>query len=206
VLTQISEADNSGASVIIRDFHPRRLVVPLLRTRAPMEKTMPATLALAESPAETWREGQNVNLEEGIEVEVLGPAPDSADNHAQDRSLVLLFQAAGHSLLWAGKIETAVQQKLLTDHPTLQADLLVLSPDSAPADAWLRSLGVREWLQIPRRERGLNAATSEDEALAPWGTWPLDKTGAVQVQFEGQPGTEPGKIIMRPWVDVPERP
>ena len=132
VLAQISEADNGGAAIIVRNFHPRRLVLPTLPTRSPIEKAMPATLALASSLPERWQPGQVVNLAGGITVEILGSASGAAETHAEDRGLVLLFHAGGQTLLWAGKISSTFQQELLAGNPNLRADILVLSPDSVP--------------------------------------------------------------------------
>jgi competence protein ComEC len=203
VLTQMSEADNGGAAAIVRDFHPRHLVIPALRTRSPMEKTMPDTVALAGHPAESWRAGQTVALGGGVSLDVLAPADDTAETHAQDRGLVLLFHCGGQTLLWAGKIDPGAQQALLAVHPGLRADVVVLSPDALPSDDWLRALGVREWLQMPRADPRGNLTTTENQPET-WDDWPLDQTGAVGLRFVPATQTAPSKIVLRPWVAGPE--
>jgi len=196
-------ADNSGAEIIVRDFHPRRLVLPGLRTKSPLEKTLPGTLALYGGTAESWQEGQHFDLAPGVSVEVLHPSATSTETHAQDRGLVLLFHAAGQTLLWAGKISPPVQQELLAAHPDLRADILVLDPDATPSLDWLRALQVRHWLQIPRRDRLLNAPTAEPDAGAVCLSWPLDQTGAVEIHFVAAEGAKPPEILLRPWVALP---
>ena len=62
VLAQMSGVDNGGAAMIARDFHPQRLVLPLLRTRSPLEKTMPEIAALAGRSPEPWRRGEDFAL------------------------------------------------------------------------------------------------------------------------------------------------
>jgi competence protein ComEC len=203
VLTQMSQPDNGGAAVIVRDFHPHRLVVPILRTHSPLEKTMAATITLGGVPSESWQQGQSFELGPGITVEVLGPDPAHAENRAEDRGLVLLFHADGGTLLWAGKIGTQAQEALLATHPNLRADVLVLGVEGESPAAWLSSLQVREWLQIPQRERGLNRLGPEPGAQSAAQAWPLDRVGAVDVHFVPPQGTQPGKILLRPWVALP---
>jgi competence protein ComEC len=203
VLAQMSAADNGGAEVIVRDFHPRHLVVPVLRTKSPMEKTMPDLLALFGKPAEPWQRGGQLDLSPGVSVEALHPTADGSETHAEDRGLVLLFHAAGQTLLWAGKIGPQLQRDLLAARPGLRADVLVLDPDSAPSAAWLRTLGVRHWLQIPRRDRQLNAPTEQADEEPACTLWPLDRTGAVEIHFVPAAREKPPEILLRPWMALP---
>jgi ComEC/Rec2-related protein len=203
VLTQMSLAESGGAGTMVRDFHPRRLVIPALRTRSPMEKAMPDTIALAGRPAESWHEGQSLALGGGISVDVLAPADQTTNTHAQDRGLVLLFHDGGQTLLWAGKIDAPAQQALLAAHPGLRADVIVLSPDALPTENWLRSLKVREWLQMPRADARANITSTENQPES-WDDWPLDQTGAVGLRFLPATKIDPPKIVLHPWVDGPE--
>jgi ComEC/Rec2-related protein len=204
VLMQMSLADNGGAADIVRDFHPRHLVTPALRTKSPMEKTMPDTLTLANHPAESWRQGQTIALPGGISIDVLAPADKTAETHAQDRSLILLFHCGGQTLLWAGKIDASAQQQLLATYPGLRADALVLSPDASPSDDWLNALQVREWLQMPRSDPRTNAATLTNPQAETWDDWPLDETGAVCLRFLPATPSAPSEIVLRPWVAGPD--
>ncbi len=149
VLAQVTGPDNDGAEMIARDFQPRRLAVPVLRTRSPLEKDLSAIAAQAGREMESWQRGQTFPLGTGVEVEVLGPAPDSAQTHAEDRALVLLFHCGGQSLLWAGRIGREAQQELLTAYPQLHADVLVMGSDPLPSETWFATLGARDWLDIP---------------------------------------------------------
>ena len=201
VLAQVSVADNGGAEAILRDFQPRRLVVPVLHSRSPLEKTLPEIVALTKRPPETWQAGQTVALGAGISVEVLSPAADDAQAHGEDRGLVLLFHAGDETLLWAGKISETLQDQLLVDHPGLRADVLVLDPGSAPSAAWLEALQVRHWLQLPHYNRGLNVTTEEPVSETSCQLWPLEQTGAVEMRF--MPGSNLREIVFRPWVALP---
>jgi ComEC/Rec2-related protein len=203
VLAQMSGADNSGAAIIVRNFHPGEWIVPPLHTRSPMEKTLPDTLALAGKPAESWRQGQTLDLAPGVSVEILNPASNGAENHAEDRAFVLLFHAGGQTLLWAGKIGPQVQRELFAANPNLRADILVLDSDSVPDLAWLQALRVRDWLQIPPRDRQLNAPGTDARGICR--VWPLDQTGAVEIHFNPAAGARPAMALLRPWTGAPLR-
>jgi competence protein ComEC len=202
VLAQMTGPDNSGAEAIARDFHPHQLVVPLLRTRSPLEKMMTESEVLSGGNFVPWQRGQSFPLGSGVRVEVLHPAADSPESHAEDRALVLLFHAGGQTLLWAGRIGPETEQNLLAAYPGLHADVLVMAADPPPGDAWLRSLQVRDWLQIPPRDRQLN---STEVATVPdfCQVWPLNETGSVDVHFQPGAGEQPPKILLRPWLAMP---
>jgi competence protein ComEC len=203
-LTQMSVPDNGGAKIIARDFHPRHLVVPVLNTHSQMEKAVPDVAALASDALDSWQRGDRRELAPGVDVEVLHPAPDSPETHAEDRALVLLFHARGQTLLWAGKIGPQTQEEILAAYPGLHADVLIMGAESPPSPEWLRALQVRHWLQIPARDR-LNSALSGDiSGLCK--VWPLDQTGAVEVHFQAGARNEPPRIVLRPWVALPKEP
>jgi ComEC/Rec2-related protein len=205
VLAQMSGPDNSGAEAIVRDFHPQHLVVPLLRSRSPLEKTMPEMVALAAREGESWQRGRSFQLGSGLRVDVLHPAADSPESHADDRALVLLFHAGSQTLLWAGRIGASTRRDLLAAYPGLRADVLVMGTEPPPGAAWLRSLQVRDWLQIPPRDRQLN---STDAVAAPdfCQVWPLNQTGAVDIHFQPAHGNQPPEIHLRPWLALPAKP
>ncbi len=196
VLAEVTGPDNSGADAIVRDFRPRHLVVPVLRTRSPMEKEVGEIAAQAGGNPESWQEGQRIALDDGISAEVLHPAADSPETHADDRGLVLLFHAGERTLLWAGRIGQATQRALLAAHPGLRADVLVMSAESPPDQTWLAALQVRDWLQIPPRTARLNA-TDVPGVPDACRVWPLSQTGAVDLHFDGD------RIYLRPWVAGP---
>jgi hypothetical protein len=202
VFAQMSGPDNSGAAMIVRDFRPQHLIVPWLRTRSPVEKTMPEMTALAGRNSEPWQRGQSFQLGPGIRVDILHPAADSPESRAEDRALVLLFHAGSQTLLWAGRIGAATRQDLLATYPGLHADVLVMGNEPPPDAAWLQSLQVRDWLQIPPRDRQLNAT---DAVAAPdfCQVWPLNKTGAVDIHFQSAQATRPPEIHLRPWLALP---
>jgi len=205
VLAQMSGPDNSGAEAIARDFHPRHLVVPSLRSRSPLEKTMPETAALAGGNFESWQQGQAFDLAPGVRLEVLHPAPDSPETRAEDRALVLLLHAGGQTLLWAGRIGPQTQADLLAAYPGLHADVLVMGTEPPPGEAWLRALQVRDWLQIPPRDRLLNSTATV--AVPDFcQVWPLDQTGAVDIHFQSAQGNQPPEILLRPWLALPAKP
>jgi hypothetical protein len=205
VLAQMSGPDNSGAPMIARDFHPRQLAVPVLRSRSPLEKALPDIVALTGSKSELWQRGQTFQLGPALGVEVLNPAADSTETRAEDRALVLLFHAGNQTLLWAGRIGAAAQQELLTGYPGLHADVLVMGTEPPPDEAWLSTLRVREWLQIPARERQLN---STDNTIVPDScqVWPLEQTGAVDIHFQPANAGQSSAILLRPWLALPSQP
>ena len=151
-------------------------------------------ISLAGRPAEEWRQGQTFDLGEGVAVDVLNPRGDSDEGHAPDRALVLLFRTGRMSLLWAGKIGPATQEELMRAYPGLHADVLVMDAASPPSADRLRLLHVRDWLQIPPRDRQLNA-TAPPETPEGCENWPLADTGAVLLRFQVQRGNNCGQIF-----------
>ena len=204
VLAQMSAPDNGGAEAIVRDFHPRHLIVPLLRSHSPLEKTMPEVAAITGRESETWQEGDTFQLGAGLSVDVLHPAEDSPEGHADDRALVLLFHDGGQTLLWAGRIGAATRHDLLAANPGLRADVLVMSTEPPPDDAWLEALQVRDWLQIPPRDRMTNSTETMDVPEF-CQVWPLNETGAVDVHFQAGGGNRPSEIHLSPWLALPEK-
>jgi len=198
VLAQMSGPDNSGAAAIIRDFQPQHLIVPLLPTHSPIEKDLPQMALLTGRQIQNWAEGDSAQLAPGLSVEVLHPAADSPETHAEDRALVLLFHAGNQTLLWAGKIGAATQQNLLAAHPDLHADVLVMGTEPPPTAAWLRALAVRDWLQIPPRDRQVN---TPDPVAVPdtCQNWPLNQTGSVDIHFH----PAQNQILLQPWLALP---
>jgi competence protein ComEC len=194
VLAQLGVADNGGAEIIVRDFKPRRLILPALGTRSPLEKTLPALFALFGHAPESWSRGEQFQLAPGLRVEVLNPDPDTPPGRAEDRALVLLFHAGTGSLLWAGRIDADLRYKLIADHPGLRADVLALDPQSQPDADWLAMLQVRHWLQFPLRDRRLNLVSDPNTSAQ---AWPLEQTGAVELHFN------PEAILLRPWIKSP---
>jgi competence protein ComEC len=203
VLAQMSEPDNSGAAILTGDFHPRRLVVPVLTTRSPLEKTMSELTALSGATVESWQRGQSVDLGPGVSVDVLHPAPDSPETRADDRALALLFHSGGQTLLWAGRIGPQAQADILAAYPGLHADVLVMGTEPPPGPEWLAALGVRDWLQIPPRDQRLNSNVQPVDAGDSCQVWPLGQTGAVDLHFLPATTGQPPKILLRPWLALP---
>ena len=204
VLAQMSGPDNSGAEMIARDFLPQHLVVPILRSRSPLEKMLPEISAQTGRETESWQQGATIPLSPELRVDVLHPAADSPETHAEDRALVLLFHAGSQTLLWAGRIGVTTQRDLLAAHPGLRADILVMAADPPPDPVWLQTLQVRDWLQIPPRDRQFNATSS---ASIPdfCQVWPLNQTGAVDIHFQPAQPNLPSKIFLRPWLALPQQ-
>ncbi len=203
VLTQISGPDNGGAATIIRDFQPRHLITPVLPTRSPLERALPEMIAPMGATLESWQRGQSFALASDVRVEVLHPAADSPETRAEDRALVLLFRAGDQTLLWAGRIDARTQADILQAYPDLHADVLVMAADVPPGDAWLKSLRVRHWLQLPPRERQLNLTGTPSLSPESGKVWPLDQTGTVEIHFHPAGQNQPPVIILRPWVALP---
>jgi beta-lactamase superfamily II metal-dependent hydrolase len=197
VLAQMSVPDNSAAAILAGDFHPQRLVVPVLATRSPLEKT------LSGATTESWQRGQSVDLGPGVRVEVLHPAADSPETRADDRALVLLFHAGEQTLLWAGRIGPQAQADILAAYPGLHADVLVMGTEPPPDRAWLDALGVRDWLQIPPRDQRLNSTAQPADVSDSCQVWPLDQTGAVDLHFQSGTNRQPPRILLRPWLALP---
>jgi ComEC/Rec2-related protein len=206
VLAQISTPDNGGAEMIARDFRPQRLVVPCLPSRSALQKEIPRLVALSGGVLETWQRGQRIDLSPEVSVEVIHPAEDSTEGRGEDRALVLLFHQGERTLLWAGKIGQPAQADILAVYPNLHADVLVMGTEPSPDEAWLQSLRVRYWLQIPPRDRQLNSNGDTAPITTSCEAWSLDQTGAVDVHFTSDhEGQSPG-IELQPWLAMPTKP
>jgi hypothetical protein len=151
---------------------------------------------------ETWQAGQTIRLGGDVHADVLHPAADSPEGRADDRGLVIYFHLGDQSLLWAGRIGAEAQAELLAEHPGLRADVLVMGTEPAPSAAWLSALQVRDWLQIPPRDARVNVTDALDVPDF-CQVWPLNRTGAVDLHFESGNAATPGKILLRPWVQLP---
>jgi len=206
VLAHISTPENGGAEMIARDFRPKRVVVPCLPSRSPLEKAVPTIVALSGGKLDQWQRGQRIALGQNVVVEVLHPAPDSSETRAEDRSFVLLFHVGDCTLLWAGKISSEAQADLLAAYPGLQADVLVMGAEAPLDDAWLRLLHVRYWLQIPPRDRQLNSNQDTVPVTEACEVWPLSQTGAVEIHFPTPKVGQPPGIALQPWLALPEKP
>ena len=202
VLAQMATSDNSGASMIVRDFRPHHLVVPVLKTKSPLEKSLPDLVSLFGANSESWQQGQTLQLSPGLSVDVLHPAAGESATRAEDRGLVLLFRSGGQTLLWTGRAGIGTQKELAAAYPDLRADVLAMGTEPPPDAAWLQSLQVRDWLQIPPRDRLANAV---DTTIAPdfCQVWKLRQTGAVDIHFQPASGNHPPEIHLSPWLALP---
>lgn len=200
ILAQMSTPANGGAEAIAREFRPRRLILPALPSRSPVQRQIPGVAAAAGEKAEAWSRGASFALGPSIRVDVLGPALDTKESHEDDRGLVLFFHAPGGTLLWAGRLDPDGQAELARSYPRLRADVVVLGADTPAYPEWLARLGTRFWLQLPPRQRGLNQSTPDVPEAIPGAVWPLATTGAVTVHFVA--GPRPG-VELTPWVGVP---
>jgi ComEC/Rec2-related protein len=206
ILAEASGPDNGNAALIVRGFHPRRLIVPVLESRSPWRKDLAELTQAMGASVEHWQRGSAFDLGPALRVEVLNPASDSSQKREDDRSLVLIFHAGRESLLWAGRIDAAGQEELRRAYPDLRADVLVLGMESTPSAAWLQSLGVRYWLRIPPHQKYLNSTAELSATGASCELWPLDQTGAVTVSFTEGGSGRPAGIFLQPWAELPVAP
>ena len=200
ILAQPDTPDNGGAALMARQFRPRRLIMPALASRSPLEREIPDIAKESGVTIEHCARGSSLDLGAGLRADVLGPALDSAASREDDRTLVLLFHAKGGSLLWAGRLDAAGQGELSGAYPGLHADLILLGSDAAPDTDWLQALDAKFWLQLPPRQRYLNGAASGVPNAASCAVWPLEQTGAVTVHFAN--GMQEG-VELTPWAAMP---
>jgi ComEC/Rec2-related protein len=200
ILAQMSTPANGGTGAIVREFRPRRLVIPALASRSPFQREIPSVASAAGVKPESWSRGGSFALGPDVRVDVLGPALDSAESREDDRGLVLLFHAPGGTLLWAGRVDAAAQGELARAFPGLHADVVGLGADAPPDAGWLDGLGPRFWLELPARQRGLNQSTPSEPPAAPCAIWPLGTTGAVTVRFTN---SKRAGVELKPWVGTP---
>jgi ComEC/Rec2-related protein len=200
ILAEPSVPANGGAEAIVRQFRPHRLALPALPSRSPLDREVPEFARAAGVEPETWSRGASFDLGPEVRVDVLGPALGSAASHEDDRGLVLLFHAAGGTLLWEGRLDSAGQAEVVRTFPALHADVVVLGADPPADTSWMKRAGTNFWLQLPLRQRGINQSTPTMPLTTSCSVWPLSTTGAVVVQFTK--GSRPG-VELTPWAKLP---
>jgi competence protein ComEC len=200
ILAQPNTSDNGGALLIARQFRTRRLVVPALASRSPLEREIPDIAKETGVTIERCVRGGSLDLGPGLRADVLGPAPDSPASHEDDRALVLLFHSGSGTLLWAGRLDATGQSELTSAYPGLHADVVLLSADTMPGKDWLATLGAKFLVQLPPRQRYLNSTGSIGPVTSSCAIWPLEQTGAVSVHFTDG---NPSGVELIPWVAAP---
>jgi ComEC/Rec2-related protein len=201
ILAQPDTPDNGGAALIVRQFHPRWIVVPVLASRSPLEREIPQLARESGVTIERCARGSSLELGPGLRADVLGPALESTASREDDRALVLLFHSGNGTMLWAGRLDAAGQMELASAYPGLRVDVLLLGPEAAPSADWLQALGAKFWLQLPPRQRYLNGGALNAAGTASCAVWPLEQTGAVTVHFTD--GDRSG-VELTPWVAARE--
>jgi ComEC/Rec2-related protein len=200
ILAQPDTPDNGGALLIAQQFRPRRLVVPVLASRSPLERQIPDIAKEAGETVERGSSGTTLDLGPGLRADILGPALNGTASRENDRAMVMLFHAGSGTLLWADRLDGAGQAELLRTHPDLHADVVLLGADATPGSEWLAALGAKFLIQLPPRQRYLNGSSAGVPDADSCAVWPLVQTGAVSVHFTD--GIHPG-VELTPWVAVP---
>lgn len=118
-----------GAAEAIRQTQPARLITGPFQERSPTWRR--AVAAAKESPATsviTAAAGTAWQLSPDTTLHTLAPPETLRSPHADDRALILRWQAPGASLLLLGDAGIGLQDWLLTNCPPhlLQADVLVM--------------------------------------------------------------------------------
>ena len=201
VLTQIGVADNGGAEIITHDFRPRRLVLPMLTTHSPLQKTLTALVGQARIPVERWKSGDHFQFAPGASVDVLNPLPTGSSTRSDDRGLVLLFHLGRHDLLWAGRVGPAQQEQISNSLANLHAALVVINPQAMGSGRWPDALKAEDVFQLPLHDSHLNISNRPSPEAASHRIWPLQITGSVEITFHE--GRNASVTILKPWAGSP---
>jgi len=127
------------------------------------------------------KEGQKLELAPGFSLEVLAPFEDQAGRLA-DRGLVLLFRYKDRALLWAGRIGSEVEQKLLAKYPGLHCDVVAegFNPqDPNLGENWIHELKAAKIIEVCGV--GLKPGAEFSSPTLDW--WKLNRTGALRAEF-----------------------
>ena len=68
--------------------------------------------------------GETLDFASGASLTFLGPADDVSDEETNNRSLITLFEAGAHSVLFMGDAEAEAERSLLAHHPLLSCEVL----------------------------------------------------------------------------------
>ncbi|WP_343039513.1 ComEC/Rec2 family competence protein [Solidesulfovibrio aerotolerans] len=145
------------------------------RPEASLAAPIEAALARRNIPRKALAAGDNLDLGQGLALEVLHPGPDD-DLSTNNGSLILRLTQNGHGLaLFPGDAQTAVLRKLAQKGHDLRADVLVL-----PHHGSSSSLANASTPPSPPRSPSPAPATRDTTRPAkcwiPWPGWPAQPT------------------------------
>ena len=202
----MSGPDNSGAEAIVRDYHPQHLVCPAAAHPFALGKNDAGNDEASRVTMPNRGGRDRVSSSGPAFVSMCSIPPPTARKATRMIAPWCCFsmRATGRFFGRAGSAPPR-SGSLLETYPGLRADLLVMGTEAPPDDAWLRSLQVRDWLQVPPRDlrsNATNAVTVPDFCQV----WPLNQTGAVEIHFQPAQASQPPQILLRPWRALPARP
>ena len=197
VLAQISSPDNSGAEAIVRDFRPRHLVVPVLRTRSPLEKAVPEIAALSGDDPSRGRRARRSTSARAFAWKSCTRAGQSRNARGRPRASSCFFtpgrtRCSGRVASMPRRNATC-SRRIRTCAPTCSS--------WAPKRRRTARGSLRSRCATGCKSRHAHrASTSTDPPPVPDScrVWPLNQTGAVDIHFNGD------KILLRPWVALPQ--
>ena len=178
-----------GAVSLLADFRPRLVLDSPLKDRSSARKAVHAALeAQGTGKRLVWR-GDAFTLGGGAKLSVLFPPPDLARSAADDKTLVLMLEAAGCRALFTSDSGFATENWLLENEPDLHADVLVKGQHakdlSGTPDFLLRVhpqvvISAMPELTASPPEHAAWEKSVQESGIA---LFPQETTGAVEVTF-----------------------
>lgn len=149
LITQMANSVAGGSSFLLEHARVREWVLPprLSRSRGLKEWLKPLS-RLDVVQRHVWA-GEVMKMGEKLRCRVLWPPEEYMANYLQDQGLVLLFEYGGSSLLWAGQINTEIEEKLMRQYPSLKVDVLIQGhhpQNPSLSKAWLDKLKPKHFI------------------------------------------------------------
>lgn len=131
--------------------------------------------------------GQKLDFGEGLTVRVLAPDAQTGATTLADRGLVLLFEYAGKSLLWAGRVGYGIERKIMEQNPGIKADVVAQGyneQDPNYETDWVERLNPSHFVECRGAVR--HAVEIRKPALPRGRWWQVEQTGALRVKLAAE--------------------
>jgi competence protein ComEC len=189
ILTHGDAQHLGGAEAVVDSLKPREIYESVLDDRSPTRRTLREKLAENGTPIRRAPVGEIIETGHASFFEILYPPVDIAAGLADDKALVVVFEAAGWRVLFLSDAGTQTLEWLKENSESLRADVVVSGAHSrggAVGSGFLKATGARVLIAgnapFPSRER-LPISTRQAALAAEVDIVTLDTTGALTLSL-----------------------
>lgn len=125
VINTHPHADHLGGILtILRDFHVRNFSTGSYFIKQEMFVDVLRFLKEKRIPMMIWKQGDRMVLDNGLEISVLHPRPDTTTEDLNEASLVMKISFGSFSVLFTGDVSSSIEEELLKADIDLRATVL----------------------------------------------------------------------------------